>query len=117
MGPEGPETPVNGGSGRKTLLASEANKFAWKVGGKHLKISTGSLAGSRLPLFVECLRCANTQPFLCNELGPFQAILGNFQASLGNLFGPFQVISGNFQAISGNLGNFGGAKAQEKNQF
>ena len=26
-------------------------------------------------------RCANTQPFLCNELGPFQAILGNFKSS------------------------------------
>ena len=34
------------------------------------------------------LRCANTQPFLCNELDPFQAILGNFQAILGNYLGP-----------------------------
>ena len=37
---------------------------------------------------------ANTQPFSCNELGPFQAIFGNFQASLGNLLGPF---SGDFR--------------------
>ena len=51
--------------------------------------------------------CANAQPFLCNDLGPFQTIVGN-------LLGPF---SGNFQAISGNLNNFWGAKAQENNCF
>ena len=38
------------------------------------------------------VRCANTQPFLCNELGPFQAISSNFQAIC---LGPFQVISDN----------------------
>ena len=71
-----------------------------------------------------CVRCANAQPFLCNELGPFQAILGNFQATLGNLLWPFsgdfrqfQAIFRLFQAISGNLGNFLGAETQEKNQF
>ena len=26
------------------------------------------------------VRCANAQPFLCNELGPVQAILGSSQA-------------------------------------
>ena len=26
------------------------------------------------------VRCTNAQPFLCNELGPFQALFGNFQA-------------------------------------
>ena len=25
-------------------------------------------------------RCANAQPFLCNQIGPFQVISGNFQA-------------------------------------
>ena len=39
------------------------------------------------------LRCANAQPFLCNESGPLQATLGNFQAILGNSLGPFQAIS------------------------
>ena len=29
-------------------------------------------------------RCANTQPFLCNEVGPFQVVSGNCQAILGN---------------------------------
>ena len=38
------------------------------------------------------------QPFLCNELGPFQAILGNFQALLGNLLGSF---SGDFRQFLG----------------
>ena len=58
-------------------------------------------------------RHANAQPFLCNELGPFQAILGNFQEILGYLLRPFsgdfrQVpsIFGQFQAILGGFGSF-----------
>ena len=47
------------------------------------------------------VRCANTQPFLCNELGPFQAISGNFQAIFRQfawpLFGYFQAMLGNFR--------------------
>ena len=43
------------------------------------------------------LRCTNAQPFLCNELGPFQAILGN-------MLGPFSDDLRQFQAILGNLG-------------
>ena len=70
----------------------------------------------------EFLRCANTQPFLCNELGPFQAIfrpfeaiLGNFQAILGNLLGPFfQVISGNFTQFRVILRDFGGPQTPPK---
>ena len=52
------------------------------------------------------------QPFLCNELGPFQAISGNFQAILGNVLGSFsgdfkqfQAILRQFQTNSGNLKN------------
>ena len=48
--------------------------------------------------------CVNAQPFLCNELGPFQASLGNFQAMLGNLLRPF---SGDFRHCLGNFSNFG----------
>ena len=72
----------------------------------------------------EGVRCANTQPFLCNELGPFQAILGNFQANLGNLLGPFSGIFRQFHAISGNfrqvlaiLGYFGGPEPKKKTSF
>ena len=54
----------------------------------------------------QSFRCANTQPFLCNELGPFQAILGNFQAISGNLLGPFSGIFRQFQAILGNFRQF-----------
>ena len=42
-----------------------------------------------MKIVVKYFRCANTQPFLCNELGSFQAVLSNFQAILGN--------SGNFR--------------------
>ena len=51
-------------------------------------------------------RCANAQPFLCNEMGPFQVNLGNFQAIFRQLEAPFQAILGNFQAISGNFRQF-----------
>ena len=62
------------------------------------------------------LRCANTQPFLCNEWGPFQAI---FRQCSAICLGPLQVFSGNLRQFSGNLSTFGnsrrfcGAKAQE----
>ena len=49
--------------------------------------------------------------FLCNELGPFQAILGN-------VLGPFQAISGTsrqFRVISGDLG--GPKPKKKKDQF
>ena len=39
-------------------------------------------------------------------MGPFQVILGNFQAIFRQLEAPFQAILGNFQAISGNLRQF-----------
>ena len=67
------------------------------------------------------VRCANTQPFLCNELGPFQAIFRQFSGNLRQfVWGPFQVISGNFRQFVGNFRQFQqvwGAKTQEKNQF
>ena len=53
------------------------------------------------------LRCANTQPVLCKELGLLQVISSFFWGG-GNLLGPFQVIPVNFrqfEVISGNLGN------------
>ena len=47
------------------------------------------------------LRCANTQPFLCNELGPAQGISGSFSGnsrkSVWAVFRQFQTISGNFR--------------------
>ena len=49
------------------------------------------------------LRRANAQPFLCNELGPFQAIFRQFTWALS---GNFRQFSGNFQAISGNFRQF-----------
>ena len=57
------------------------------------------------------VRCANAQPFLCNESGPFQAILGNFQAIFLGPFRRFQAIFRQSQAI---LGNFGGPNPREK---
>ena len=48
------------------------------------------------------------QPFLCNELGNFQAIFSNLLGPFSGDFWQFQAIfrqfSGNSQAISGNLG-------------
>ena len=41
------------------------------------------------------LRCANNQPFLWNNLGSFQVILGNFCLFAGTLFRQFQVTSSN----------------------
>ena len=53
------------------------------------------LASAKTPLLNPYYRLhGNTQPFLCNELGPVQAILGDFQAILGNWLGPF---SGDFR--------------------
>ena len=52
----------------------------------------------------ENLMCANTQPFLCNELGPFQAI---FRQSAWALFRYFQALPGNFRQFQPILGNFG----------
>ena len=40
--------------------------------------------------------CSNTQPLLCNELGPCQVISSNFQVILGNLLG----------SLSGDLRQF-----------
>ena len=37
-------------------------------------------------------------------MGPFQEVLGNFQAIRGPLSGNFQAIFGRFQAIFGNVG-------------
>ena len=45
--------------------------------------------------------CANAQPSLCGELGPFQAILGN-------LLGSSEAISGNVRQFRVILGNFRG---------
>ena len=36
------------------------------------------------------IRCANAQPFLCNDLGPFQAISGNFRQSVWAFSGDFR---------------------------
>ena len=50
------------------------------------------------------IRGANTQPFLCNELGPFQTLLAifrQFQQSACALFRLFQAISGNFRRFTG----------------
>ena len=53
------------------------------------------------------VRCANAQPFLCNEMGPFEVILGKFHAIRGPLSGNLQAtvrrLSGDCQAISGNF--------------
>ena len=49
------------------------------------------------------VRCANAQPFSCNEMGPLQVILGNSQAIRGPLSGNFQAISGDFRQFSGDF--------------
>ena len=67
------------------------------------------------------VRCANTQPFLCSDLGPFREILGTFQAILGNLLGlvsgdfrQFQELSGNFRQFRVIFGKFQGPKPKKK---
>ena len=52
--------------------------------------------------------------FLCNELGPLQAILGNLQAILGNLLGLLQEFSGNFRQFWVILAILGGQSPRTK---
>ena len=56
--------------------------------------------------------------FLCIELGPFKAMLGNclgpFRAIPGNCLGPSQSISGNSGQFGVILGEFGGPKPENK---
>ena len=50
------------------------------VGGRGLRVQGGQ--GGEGPS--STFRCANAQPFLCNEVGPFQVISGNCQVISGN---------------------------------
>ena len=61
-------------------------------------------------------RCANTQPFLCNELGPSQAISG-FVLPICLAFWAISGTFSQFQASSGIFWVILGCKAQRKNQF
>ena len=60
------------------------------------------------------VRGANAQPFLCNEMGPFPIILGNFQAIRGPLSGNFRQFSGDFRQYQVILENFGAHRARKK---
>ena len=66
----------------------------FSVHGLHFTVCAPSIEGRNMPfrefdplgvhpkmfvhIFAPHVRCANTLPFLCNELVPFQAISGNF---------------------------------------
>ena len=51
-------------------------------------------------LTTTCARCSNTQPLLCNEMGPFQVILGNFPPTTFAVFKQFWAVSRSSQVIS-----------------
>ena len=78
-------------------------------------------------MFFECLEgcrefniildVQTPSPFLCSELGPFQAILGNLLGPFSCIFRQFQAISGNFKQFLVIWGSFGGPKPMKKKQF